>query len=111
MFDRLKRENRKALIAYLTAGDPLAPPLTSPAARRSGSSEGGADLIETRRPPSAIPSPMGPVIQRGRGAGPSRAGTTLRSVLENRARKSAKTSQVPLLLFTYLNPVIRYGDR
>jgi tryptophan synthase alpha chain len=37
-----------------------------------------------------------------------KAGTTLARVLEA-AREIRKSSEVPLLLFTYLNPVVRYG--
>jgi tryptophan synthase alpha chain len=37
-----------------------------------------------------------------------KAGTTLATVLEI-ARRIRETSEVPLLLFTYLNPVLRYG--
>ena len=37
-----------------------------------------------------------------------RAGTTMRRVLEI-AREIRTASQIPLLLFTYLNPVLRYG--
>ncbi|PYT13566.1 MAG: tryptophan synthase subunit alpha, partial [Acidobacteria bacterium] len=49
----------------------------------------------------------GPVIQRG-GARALKAGTTVPKVLEI-AQKIRHTSQIPLLLFTYLNPVLRYG--
>src|SRR6185295_10474197 len=49
----------------------------------------------------------GPVIQRG-GERALKAGTTLTKVLEIACRIRA-TSDVPLLLFTYLNPVLSYG--
>jgi len=49
----------------------------------------------------------GPVIQRA-GERALRAGTTLRGVLEI-AREVRGRSEIPLLLFTYLNPVLRYG--
>jgi tryptophan synthase alpha chain len=103
LFDCLKRENRKALIAYLTAGDPTpeqTPGLVDALVR------GGADLIELGVPFSD-PIADGPVIQRA-GDRAIRAGTSLRTVLEI-ARKIRATSEVPLLLFTYLNPVVRYG--
>ena len=103
LFDCLKRENRKGFIAYLTAGDPTpdhTPGLVEALVR------GGADLIELGVPFSD-PIADGPVIQRA-GERALKAGTTLASVLEI-ARKIRETSEVPLLLFTYLNPVLRYG--
>ena len=103
LFDRLKREGRKGLIAYITAGDPSpdrTPDLVEALVR------GGADLIELGVPFSD-PIADGPVIQRG-GERALKAGTTLPVVLEI-AGKIRERSEVPLLLFTYLNPVMRYG--
>src|SRR5579862_5543340 len=94
---------RKALIAYITAGDPAperTPELVAALER------GGADLIELGVPFSD-PVADGPVIQRG-GERALRAGTTLAGVLET-ARRIRERSQIPLLLFTYLNPVLHYG--
>ena len=103
LFDRLKRENRKGLIAYLTAGDPT--PQQTPALV-AALERGGADLIELGVPFSD-PIADGPVIQRA-GERALKAGTSLRAVLEI-ARQIRATSEIPLLLFTYLNPVVRYG--
>jgi tryptophan synthase alpha chain len=103
LFETLHRENRKGLIAYLTAGDPS--PLHTPALV-AAMVRGGADLIELGVPFSD-PIADGPVIQRG-GERALKAGTTLTKVLEIACRIRA-TSDVPLLLFTYLNPVLRYG--
>jgi tryptophan synthase alpha chain len=94
---------RKALIAYLTAGDPSparTPELVAALER------GGADLIELGVPFSD-PIADGPVIQRGAERA-LKSGTNLAAVLEI-ARTIRKSSQIPLLLFTYLNPVMRYG--
>lgn len=103
LFDRLKREGRKGLIAYLTAGDPS--PDRTPALVEA-MVRGGADLIELGVPFSD-PIADGPVIQRA-GERALRAGTTLAGVLAI-AREIRGRSEVPLLLFTYLNPVMRYG--
>ena len=103
LFERLKQENRKALITYITAGDP-SPDRT--AGFVAALERGGADLIELGVPFSD-PVADGPVIQRA-GDRALRAGTTLRRVLEI-ATDIRATSQIPLLLFTYLNPVLRYG--
>ena len=67
---------------------------------------GGADLIELGVPFSD-PIADGPVIQRA-GERALAAGTTLAGVLDM-ARQIRRRSEVPLLLFTYLNPVVRYG--
>lgn len=103
LFDCLKRDGRKGLIAYLTAGDP-APDRTADLVEALV--RGGADLIELGVPFSD-PIADGPVIQRA-GERALTAGTTLGSVLEI-AAEIRRRSEVPLLLFTYLNPVLRYG--
>jgi tryptophan synthase alpha chain len=103
LFDNLKRKGRKGLIAYLTVGDPA--PERTPALVEA-LERGGADLIELGVPFSD-PIADGPVIQRA-GQRALAAGTTLRKVLEI-AAQIRQRSQIPLLLFTYLNPVVRYG--
>ena len=103
LFTRLKRQGRKALIAYITAGDP-SPDRT--AALIESLERGGADLIELGVPFSD-PIADGPVIQRA-GYRALQAGTTVPRILEI-AKDIRTRSQIPLLLFTYLNPVMRYG--
>ena len=103
LFARLKQENKRGLIAYITAGDPSPerPPALIEALER-----GGADLIELGVPFSD-PVADGPVIQLACDRALA-AGTTLKKVLEI-ARKVRQRSQIPLLLFSYLNPLLRYG--
>jgi len=103
LFENLHASGRKGLIAYITAGDPS--PDRTPALV-AALERGGADLIELGVPFSD-PIADGPVIQRA-GERALRAGTTLRGVLDI-AREIRERSEVPLLLFTYLNPVLRYG--
>ncbi len=103
LFEDLKRDGRKGLVAYLTAGDPS--PDRTPALVEA-MVRGGADLIELGVPFSD-PIADGPVIQRA-GYRALQAGTTLECVL-GIARRIRERSEVPLLLFTYLNPVLRYG--
>ena len=91
------------MIAYLTAGDPT--PEATPALV-ADLERGGADLIELGVPFSD-PIADGPIIQQA-GDRALRAGTTLIKVLAI-AAEIRKTSEVPLLLFTYLNPALRYG--
>ena len=103
LFSRLRAEGRPALIAYLTAGDPSpqhTPRLVAALER------GGADLIELGVPFSD-PIADGPVIQRGSDRA-LKAGTRLSTVLAI-AANIRRDSEVPLLLFTYMNPVLRYG--
>ena len=103
LFESLKQQGRPGLIAYLTAGDPS--PEHTPALV-AALERGGADLIELGVPFSD-PIADGPVIQRGSDRA-LRAGTTLRKVLEI-AAQIRERSEIPLLLFTYLNPVLRFG--
>ena len=103
LFERLRAQGRPGLIAYLTAGDPSpdrTPGLVTALER------GGADLIELGVPFSD-PIADGAVIQRG-AARALATGTTLKDVLQIAARVREQ-SEVPLLLFTYMNPVLRYG--
>lgn len=103
LFERLKKENRAGLVAYLTAGDPSPEKTASLVAAME---RGGADLIELGVPFSD-PIADGPVIQRGAERA-LKAGTTLRGILRI-AEQIRRQSEIPLLLFTYLNPVMRYG--
>jgi tryptophan synthase alpha chain len=103
LFEDLKRRGRCAMIAYLTAGDPTP---ESTASLVEALERGGADLIELGVPFSD-PIADGPVIQRA-GDRALRAGMTLAGVLRI-AGEIRKRSEIPLLLFTYLNPALRYG--
>lgn len=103
LFARKRVEGRKAFIAYLTAGDP------SPAQTADlvlALERGGADLIELGVPFSD-PIADGPVIQRAAERA-LKAGMTLPGLLRV-VRKVRRTSDIPLLLFSYLNPLLRYG--
>src|SRR5579859_2354501 len=103
IFDRRKSEKKAVLVAYLTAGDPT---LEATPGLVNALERGGADLIELGVPFSD-PIADGPVIQRGSDRA-LKAGTTVSKVLEI-AAEIRKRSQIPLLLFTYMNPVLRYG--
>lgn len=103
LFSRLRNEGRAALITYITAGDPA--PARTPALV-AALERGGADLIELGVPFSD-PIADGPVIQRGSDRA-LHAGTTVARVLDI-AREIRKSSQIPIILFSYLNPLLRYG--
>lgn len=103
LFARVRSEGRAALVAYLTAGDPA---MDRTNALIAALERGGADLIELGIPFSD-PIADGPVIQRASERA-LKAGAKLRGILEI-AREVRRRSEIPLLLFTYLNPVLRYG--
>lgn len=103
LFERKRDEGRPALIAYITAGDPHP---SQTAGLVHALERGGADLIELGVPFSD-PIADGPVIQRASDRA-LKAGTNLRKVLEM-ASEIRQKSDIPLLLFTYLNPALRYG--
>ena len=102
-FEELRANKEKALIVYLTAGDP------SLAATRElvlGLEKSGADILEIGVPFSD-PTADGPVIQAASQRA-LKAGTTLRGVLELVA-EIRRTSQIPIVLFGYFNPIFAYG--
>ena len=103
LFEKLREQRRCGFIAYLTAGDPT--PEATPGLV-AALERGGADLIELGVPFSD-PIADGPVIQMA-GERALRAGTNTAKVLQI-AAKIRETSEIPLLLFTYLNPALRYG--
>ena len=67
---------------------------------------GGADLVELGVPFSD-PIADGPVIQRASDRA-LRAGTSLPKLLSS-VREIRRQSDIPLILFSYLNPLLRYG--
>src|SRR5579875_2052445 len=103
LFAACRSEGRKAFIAYLTAGDP------NPDATASlvlALERGGADLVELGVPFSD-PIADGPVIQAASERA-LRAGTTLARLLDT-VGEIRRQSQIPILLFSYLNPLLKYG--
>ena len=102
-FERLEAGRTRGLIVYLTAGDP-SPQQTVDfilALER-----GGADVVELGVPFSD-PVADGPVIQRASERA-LRAGMTVAKALDV-LRRVREQSLIPLVVFSYLNPVLRYG--
>lgn len=100
-FERLRSEGRKAFIPYLTAGDP---DLATTEALLFALSDAGADIIELGVPFSD-PMADGPVIQRASERAllkPIGVAEILTLVQRFRAK-----SRVPIVLFTYLNPLMQ----
>jgi tryptophan synthase alpha chain len=103
-FAALKAAGRKALIPYVTAGDPYADATVEILVAMA---RAGADVIELGVPFSD-PMADGPVIQKASERALSR-GIGMAQVLEivrGFRRADAKT---PLVLMGYANPVERYG--
>src|SRR6202045_296172 len=94
---------KPALVVYVTCGDP---DLVTTRAIVLSAIEAGADVIELGVPFSD-PVADGPVIQRASERA-LRNGTTLASVLSLVKSLRAKT-QVPVVLFSYYNPVLQMG--
>jgi tryptophan synthase alpha chain len=102
-FARLRARDRVGLVAYVTAGDPAL--ARTPGVLRALEA-GGADIIEVGVPFSD-PLADGPVIQRAVERALA-AGTTLAATLDMLAGARASL-RAPVVLFTYGNPVLRYG--
>jgi|SRR5579884_1495218 len=102
-FATLAKAGRKAFIPYITAGDPT---LDVTRELVFALDKAGADIIELGVPFSD-PIADGPVIQRGtERALANHVG--LRDVLKL-ATDIRKHSGIPLLLFSYFNPLFNYG--
>lgn len=102
-FKKLKTRGEKALITFITAGDPDIKTTKDVIFELERS---GADIIELGIPFSD-PMADGPTIQ----AASSRAlksGTTLKKVL-GLLKDIRKTSEIPIILFGYYNPIFTYG--
>ncbi len=105
-FEALRKSGRKALIPYITAGDP-APALTVPLMR--GLVEAGADILELGVPFSD-PMADGPVVQRS-GERALKNGVGLRDVLRMVGEFRAGDGDTPIVLMGYANPIEAMGTR
>lgn len=101
-FDALRREGRRALVCYVTAGHPNR---AASLALLAGLEQAGADVVEIGVPFSD-PLADGPVIQDSSQQAIA-DGMTLDGCLALIAE--AKLS-IPVVLFSYLNPIIAAGS-
>jgi len=104
-FARLRARGQKGFVAYICAGDP---DLAAMEALVPALEEAGVDLIELGVPFSD-PLADGIVNQQAAQRGLA-AGTTLRGVIDSVAHIRQK-SQLPIVLYTYMNPVYLFGFR
>jgi tryptophan synthase alpha chain len=103
-FETLGRAKRKALIPFITAGDPH-PSLTVPLMRALV--EAGADILELGVPFSD-PMADGPVIQRA-GERALKHGVGLADVLKLVSEFRKADSATPIVLMSYANPMEAMG--
>lgn len=102
-FAALRAAGELGIVAYITAGDPS---LDASLKFALALAEAGADVIELGVPFSD-PVADGPTIQRASERA-LKSGTNLRGVLDL-VRCIREASQVPLVLFSYFNPVLQMG--
>jgi tryptophan synthase alpha chain len=102
-FRELADASELGLVAYITAGDPS---LAATEKIVLAAAEAGADVIELGVPFSD-PVADGPTIQRASERA-LRSGTTLAGVM-GLVEKIRAQSDVPLVLFTYFNPILQMG--
>ena len=103
LFARLKTDNRSAMVAYITGGDPT---LAASAKIAVALEQAGVDVLELGIPFSD-PLADGATIQAAAGRALA-AGATVAGILDL-IREIRKTSEIPIVLFAYLNPVYAYG--
>lgn len=96
--------HKPGLVVYVTAGDPSLEVTRDIAL---AAIDAGADVIELGVPFSD-PLADGPVIQRASERALSR-GTSLKQVLGIAGEIRAARAAAGLIIFTYLNPILRYG--
>ncbi len=102
-FQSLRAAKQCGFIAYITAGDPTLDTTVSLVATLENS---GVDIIELGIPFSD-PLADGATIQAASNRALA-AGASVKGVLES-VKKIRTTSQIPIVLFTYLNPIYVYG--
>ena len=102
-FADLRASGELGIVAYITAGDPS---LDATLKFVLALAEAGADVIELGVPFSD-PLADGPVIQRASERA-LKVGTTLAAVIDL-VRRIRQSSQVPLILFSYYNPILQMG--
>jgi tryptophan synthase alpha chain len=102
-FATLRAAGEMGMVAYITAGDPS---LDATLEFVSALEEAGTDVIELGVPFSD-PLADGPTIQRASERA-LKSGASLPKILEL-VRRIRKSSQIPLVLFSYYNPLLQMG--
>jgi tryptophan synthase alpha chain len=102
-FAALRETGEMGIVAYITAGDPSMDATLKFVLALEGA---GADVVELGVPFSD-PLADGPTIQRASERA-LKAGATLPGILEL-VRRIRKSSEIPLVLFSYYNPILQMG--
>ena len=102
----IRFDHKPGLVIYLTAGDPS---LEATREIALAAIDAGADVIELGVPFSD-PLADGPVIQRASERALAH-GTSLKDVIALAGELRQARPQAGLILFSYLNPILRYGLR
>jgi tryptophan synthase alpha chain len=102
-FEKLRVSGELGIVAYITAGDPT---LGATRDYVLALAEAGADVVELGVPFSD-PLADGPTIQRASERA-LKSGTTLAGVIAL-VRRIRQSSEVPLVLFSYFNPIFQMG--
>jgi tryptophan synthase alpha chain len=102
-FAAARARRRPAFVAYITAGDPS---LAATVELVAALERAGVDVVELGMPFSD-PIIDGPIIQAA-SARALAAGTTLEATFEA-VRAIRRGSEIPLVLYSYLNPILRFG--
>jgi len=102
-FAELRASGELGIVAYITAGDPTLDATLKFVLKLA---EAGTDVVELGVPFSD-PLADGPTIQRASERA-LKSGTTLVGVLDL-VRRIRQSSQVPLVLFSYYNPILQMG--
>ena len=102
-FEKLKRENKRGFIPFITAGDPDLPTTKNLLIELA---RAGATVIELGVPFSD-PMADGPVIQRASERA-LKNNFGIEEILDV-VRETQKEIEIPIVLFSYFNPLLRYG--
>ena len=102
-FAKLKHENRRGFIPFITAGDP---DLATTRELIVELAQAGAAVIELGVP-FTDPMADGPVIQRASDRA-LRHGFGLAEILQT-VTEARKQTDVPIILFSYFNPLLQFG--
>ncbi|HPA14944.1 MAG TPA: tryptophan synthase subunit alpha [Desulfobacterales bacterium] len=103
-FEDLKSRGEKALVGFVTAGDPN---ISASVEIVTAMVESGLDILELGVPFSD-PTADGPVIQRS-SARALKNGVNLKTVLDM-TRTLRKIARIPIILFSYYNPILAYDS-
>jgi tryptophan synthase alpha chain len=102
-FKQLRAQNRKAFIPYICAGDPTLPRTVELSLALEAA---GANILELGLPFS---DPLADgVVNQLAAQRALTAGATVAGVLEV-VRKIRATSEIPIVLYTYMNPILQFG--